>query len=114
MMDFWTFRLMDCLTFGQIGSKLSKCQKVKLSNLLLLGDGLICSDGDEFVNIIDGAAAAQIVARLCKTLEDWTNSFSTCKTLNEFVSDVADFEAWEDQGVGLTSDRAVRSLACTD
>jgi hypothetical protein len=52
---------------------------------------LITCDSYEFVDIVDRTATAQVVTWFSETLEDWTYSFSASETLNEFVSDVANF-----------------------
>ena len=74
-------------------------------------NGLVTGDGDQFVDVVDGASAAEVVAGLGETLEHWTYGFGTGEALNEFISDVTHFEAGEHEGVGLTGDRAAWSLA---
>ena len=84
-----------------------------LSLFLFLCDSLIAGDGDQFVNVINRAAAAEVVAGLGEALQHGTDSFGTSQTLDEFVCDVADFEAGEHEGVGLAGDITAGSLAGT-
>ena len=72
---------------------------------------MVTGDGDQFVNVVDGASAAEVVAGFGKALEHRTHGFGTGETLDEFVSDVTHFEAGKHEGVGLTGDRAAWSLA---
>ena len=84
-----------------------------MSLFLFLCDSLIAGDGDQFVNVINRAAAAEVVAGLGEALQHGTDSFGTSQTLDEFVCDVADFEAGEHEGVGLAGDITAGSLAGT-
>ena len=84
-----------------------------LSLFLFLCDSLIAGDGNQFVNVINRAATAEVVAGLGETLQHGTDGFGTGQTLDEFIGDVAHLKAGEHEGVGLAGDIAARSLAGT-
>lgn len=78
--------------------------------LLFCVHRLAGGDCDHLVDVIYGAAAAQVVDRTGDTLEDRSDGVGASKTLNELVCDVADLEVREDEDVGLSGDVAARSL----
>ena len=82
-----------------------------MSLFLFLSNCLVTGDGDQFIHIVDGAAAGEVVAGLGEALQHGTDGFGTSQTLDELIGDVTDFEAGEHEGVGLAGDGAARSLA---
>ena len=62
------------------------------------------SDSNHLVDVVNAAAAAEVVHRTGDTLEDRTNGVSSSKTLNKLVADVSDFEVRCNQDICFTSD----------
>lgn len=72
------------------------------------GDG---GDGDD---VVDGAAAAEIIDRLGAALEEWAKSHGFSKALDELVADVTGVKIGEDEDVGFAGDRAARGFFSAD
>ena len=62
------------------------------------------SDSNHLVDVVNAAAAAEVVHRTGDTLEDRTNGVSSAKTLNQFIADVSYFKVRCNQDVSFTSD----------
>ena len=67
-------------------------------------------DCDHLVDVIHGAAAAEIVDRAGDTLEDRSDGVGVAEPLDELVADVADLEVGEYEDVGVACDLAAGSL----
>ena len=72
---------------------------------------LACSDCDHLVDVVNRAAAAEVVHRTGDTLEDRSDGVSIAEALHELVTDVAHFETWEYEHVCVACDCAAWSLA---
>ena len=72
------------------------------------------SDGDDVHDILNGAAAGQVVDRLGKTLDDRADGLRVAQTLHQLVADVARLQIREDQHVRLAGNRAARALQFAD
>ena len=55
-------------------------------------NGLVGSDGNHLIDVIDGASAGEVVHGTRNALEDGTDGGGVAEALHEFVADVADFE----------------------
>ena len=76
-------------------------------------DCLAASDDDSFVDVFGDATARKVVDGGCETLENGTYGLCACKTLNEFVADVAHFKRGEYENVCTSAEGAVgRFAAC--
>ena len=71
-------------------------------DLLLRIHGLAGGDGYHLVDVIDGAAATEVIDGTGDTLEDGTDGIGVAEALYEFGADVADFEVGEYEHIGLS------------
>ena len=71
---------------------------------------LASSDGNHVVDVVNAAAAAEVVYGARNTLKDGADGRCSAETLHELVADVADFEARGDEYVGMSCDSAAGSL----
>ena len=72
--------------------------------------GLAGGDGDHLVDVVDGAAAAEVVDRAGDALEDGAYGLGLTDPLDDLLGDVADFQGREDEHVGLAGDGGAGGL----
>ena len=75
-----------------------------LNQILFRIHRLASRDGYHLIDVVNRAAAAEVVDRLSDTLEDRTDSVSSAKSLNELVCDVSDLKAWEHEDIRMAGD----------
>ena len=82
----------------------------------MCGEKLLChlcldsGDCDDAHDILCGAAAGQIVHRLCDALEDRAIGLGASEALDKLVADVAGLEIREDEDIGMSCNLGARCL----